>query len=371
MQRAGGERRELEKGLSSAQERLRQIEARVARASREVAEAEAALARQRAAMQQAQQRRQELNTSLQSQRRQLAQLLRNSHAQGNQTPLRLLLSQDQAEDASRLLTYNRYVQQQRIDMLKQVNDELAELQELESRITAEQEELARRQATARSLSEELAHERRQQSVEVQNLNRTHGEKKNREQALARDVRSLENLLANLRAQAARAQAQRRQAEQREQREQKRQSTAAPTQRRGTTAETARRTAPDTRVGGGSWPVNGQLVTRYGARLPDGRTSTGLLIEAAAGTPVSAVADGTVVFADWMTGYGNILIIDHGAGHMSLYAHNETLLRSQGQRVKRGEPIARVGSSGGQGRNALYFELRRNGQPVDPAGWLRR
>ena len=106
-------------------------------------------------------------------------------------------------------------------------------------------------------------------------------------------------------------------------------------------------------------------------MPDGRTSSGVLIGAAAGSPVNAVADGTVVFSEWMTGYGLILIIDHGNGYMSLYAHNDALLRDAGDRVRRGDPVAKVGSSGGHGRPALYFELRRNGQPVDPTTWLQR
>ena len=109
----------------------------------------------------------------------------------------------------------------------------------------------------------------------------------------------------------------------------------------------------------------------GGRLPDGRSSSGVLIGAPAGTVVSAVADGTVVFSEWMTGYGLILIVDHGNGYMSLYAHNDTLLRDAGDRVRRGDAVARVGSSGGHGRPALYFELRRNGQPVDPSTWLQR
>ena len=106
-------------------------------------------------------------------------------------------------------------------------------------------------------------------------------------------------------------------------------------------------------------------------MPDGRTSAGVLIGAANGSPVSAVADGTIVFSEWLTGYGLILIIDHGNGYMSLYAHNDGLLRDAGDAVKRGEAVASVGTSGGQERPALYFELRRNGSPVNPAGWLTR
>jgi len=114
-----------------------------------------------------------------------------------------------------------------------------------------------------------------------------------------------------------------------------------------------------------------LLARYGGKLPDGRTSSGVLIGAPAGSTVTAVADGTVVFSDWMTGYGMILIVDHGNGYMSLYAHNDTLLKDAGARVSRGDAVAKVGNSGGQGVTALYFELRRGGQPVNPDSWLQR
>ncbi len=131
------------------------------------------------------------------------------------------------------------------------------------------------------------------------------------------------------------------------------------------------TAPAPQVGGLGWPLAGNLLAGYGARMPDGRGSDGLLIAATAGTPVKAVADGTVVYAEWMTGYGLLLIVDHGNDHMSLYAHNESLLREPGDRVSRGDPVSTVGSSGGHGRPALYFELRRGGRTVNPNTWLKR
>ncbi|MFT4198222.1 MAG: peptidoglycan DD-metalloendopeptidase family protein, partial [Pseudoxanthomonas sp.] len=130
-------------------------------------------------------------------------------------------------------------------------------------------------------------------------------------------------------------------------------------------------APAPKVGGLGWPAAGSLLARFGGTMPDGRSSQGVLIGAPVGTPVTAVADGTVVFAEWMTGYGLILIIDHGNGYMSLYAHDETLLRNVGDVVKKGDAVARVGSSGGFGTPALYFELRHDGAPVDPSTWLQR
>ena len=125
------------------------------------------------------------------------------------------------------------------------------------------------------------------------------------------------------------------------------------------------------VGGLGWPLSGSLLAGYGGKMPDGRGSDGLLIGASAGTPVKAVADGTVVYAEWMTGYGLLLIVDHGNDYMSLYAHNDALLRDAGDAVRRGEAVSTVGSSGGHGRPALYFELRRHGQPVNPNVWLKR
>ena len=131
-------------------------------------------------------------------------------------------------------------------------------------------------------------------------------------------------------------------------------------------------APPVQVGGLGWPLSGTLLAGFGgthARRPRQHRHADRARPPA--RTVKAVADGSVVFAEWMTGYGMILIVDHGNGYMSLYAHNDALLRDAGDRVKRGDAVASVGNSGGQGRPALYFELRRNGQPVDPRTWLQK
>jgi septal ring factor EnvC (AmiA/AmiB activator) len=114
-----------------------------------------------------------------------------------------------------------------------------------------------------------------------------------------------------------------------------------------------------------WPLEGNVLTGYGD------ASSGLLIAGTAGAEVHAVADGRVAFANWLKGYGLIVIIDHGNGLMSLYANNDALLKNAGDSVHAGEAVSTVGSSGGQGRNALYFEIRQGGKAVDPRAWLRR
>lgn len=367
LRQTAAERRDAEQALQAANAQLRQADANVARSSRQLAEVEQALSKQEEQLAQARQQGASLQAAIQAQRGKLASLLRDSQRQGNHSALKLLLSQDQLADSQRVLAYQRYLQQQRIELLDKINADLAQIKALELQAGQLQSRLLEQREQHRLLTSQLARERQSQRQAVARLNAQHAEKKSRETALARDVRSLETVLANLRSQAARAaSAQRQQAS--------RNSASAATRSSGSRAQSARASQPaasSVRVGGGAWPLSGTLVTRFGARQSDGRPASGILIEAAAGAPVTAVAAGKVVYSDWMTGYGMILIIDHGDGYMSLYAHNESLLRDVGSRVARGEQIARVGNSGGQGRNALYFELRRNGRPVDPATWLRR
>ncbi|HEX5394637.1 MAG TPA: peptidoglycan DD-metalloendopeptidase family protein [Rhodocyclaceae bacterium] len=117
------------------------------------------------------------------------------------------------------------------------------------------------------------------------------------------------------------------------------------------------------------PVRGDVTARFGSPRADGGTTwKGLFIRATEGAEVKAVAAGQVVFSDWLRGFGNLLIVDHGDGYLSIYGNNQSLFRQAGQSVKAGEAVAAVGSSGGQGESGLYFELRHQGQPFDPLKW---
>lgn len=118
------------------------------------------------------------------------------------------------------------------------------------------------------------------------------------------------------------------------------------------------------------PVRGSITGRFGARREDGQSIwKGLFFRAAEGADVRAVAAGVVVFADWLRGYGNLLIIDHDDDFLSVYGNNQTLLADVGQKVSAGKAIATVGASGGQEESGLYFELRHRGQAFDPGKWL--
>jgi len=376
------ERRKLEGERGDASRKLRAADEQVGQSSRTLSETEAALQREAAALADLQERRQGMQLGLGEQHRELAGLVRNAYMLGSDAPLKVLLSQDRAADAQRALVYHRYLQGDRARRIGALTTELQALETLERNIEERRKALAQTREQHRQRIAQLERDRKQRAVVVAELDKRFQDRSSREKALGQDAKSLERLLANLRATARRAEAERRAAVKRAASERAaaerasaasgdapRRSAAAVTAKPPTRTVVASAAAP--KVGGLGWPLSGNLLARFGGTLPDGRASGGVLIGAAAGSTVSAVADGSVVFAEWMTGYGLILIVDHGNGYMSLYAHNDSLLRDAGDVVKRGDALAKVGSSGGQGVPALYFELRRNGQPVDPATWLQR
>ena len=358
------ERRRIEGQRGEAARKLRELDERVGTSTRALKRVEAELHRQQAELQALQARRGALDTALGAQRRELAQLLRAAYAVGGDAPLKLMLSQDRVADGNRLLAYHGYLQRDRARRIADLRAELAGLTELERRIADASAALAATRQQQQADVARLERDRKRRSSAVAELDQRYQDRRTRERALGRDVKGLQNVLSQLRAAARRAEAERK--------------AAAAREARTGSASSGRRPPPPVianaqpiRVGGLGWPLSGTLVTAYGGTLPDGRRSQGVLIAAPAGTAVQAVANGKVVFAEWMSGYGLLCIVDHGNGTMSLYANNDGLLRDAGSDVKRGDAVASVGNSGGQGQSALYFELRRNGQPVDPRAWLQK
>ncbi|WP_353075747.1 murein hydrolase activator EnvC family protein [Stenotrophomonas sepilia] len=371
------ERRQIEGQRGQASQQLREADEKVARTGRALAQTEAALREQGRALAEAEQRRSTLQGNLAQQHRELAGLLRAAYQLGNHAPLKLLLSQDTVADANRALAYHRYLQRERAERITTLTADLKELEALQAQIAERKQKLQGTQQDQKQQAAALEADRRDRAKTVASLEERFKDQREKEQALGQDAKALETLLANLRAAAARAEAERRAAARRAAAEKAaaeraaRQAAAQGRPPPPTKVPPAVASAPAPKVGGLGWPLSGNLLARYGGKLPDGRTSSGVLIGAPAGSTVTAVADGTVVFSDWMTGYGMILIVDHGNGYMSLYAHNDTLLKDAGARVSRGDAVAKVGNSGGQGVTALYFELRRGGQPVNPDSWLQR
>ncbi len=376
------ERRKLDDARGEAARKLRSADEQVGKSSRSLSETEAALQREQAELAKLQQRRDDMGRRLVSQRAQLTALVRASYQLGDDAPLKVLLSQDRLADANRALAYHRYLQGDRSRRIAALSAELKALDAVERDIATRRAQLDATRNQQRARVDALARDRKANAALTADLDQRYQDRTAREKALGQDARSLERLLDNLRVAAQRAEAERKAQAKRvaaQQAAARKVANAArssgdkpvtPT-RAPTKPAVAVATAPALKVGGLGWPLSGNLLARFGGRMPDGRSSAGVLIGAPTGSTVTAVADGAVVFSEWMTGYGLILIVDHGNGYMSLYAHNESLLKDAGDRVKRGDAVAKVGSSGGQGTPALYFELRRNGQPVDPGAWLQR
>jgi len=364
--RVASERRELEGQRGDATRQLRLADEQVGGVQRALRTTQTTLQRDTATLARLQAERVQHKAGLQAKRTELARLLRAAQLAGGDAPLKAMLAQDRIADAERALTYQGYLQRGRVQRIGEITRELQRIDALERDITDRSKALAGDQQKQRQQLQALETARKQRAGMLAGIDQQYQDRAGREKALGRDAKALQGLLAQLRAAAAKAA----RAAARAKAEVSRGATAA-----NTKSSSPRRaqlaSAPALRVGGLAWPVSGSLLAGYGGQMPDGRRSDGVLIAAAAGTPVKAVADGTVVFADWMTGYGMILIIDHGNGYMSLYAHNDGLLRDAGDAVKRGDPVASVGSSGGQDKPGLYFELRRNGQPVNPGSWLSR
>ena len=356
------ERRKLEGQRGDASRKLRQADEQVGGVQRALRNAETTLQRDSRTLAGLQVQRGQSRVDLDAKRQELARLLRAAQVAGSDAPLKAMLAQDRVAEAERLLTYQGYLQRGRVQRIRALTTELQRIDALEREITDRQAALDRDRKQQQSRLGELEQARKQRAGLLAGIDAQYKDRAGRERALGRDVKGLQKLLAQLRAAAARAA-----------REARADAARRAATGKGKTSAPPRAvaSAPALRVGGLGWPVTGNLLAAYGGRLPDGRRSDGVLVAAAAGTSVKAVADGQVVFADWMTGYGMILIIDHGNGYMSLYAHNDGLLRDAGDTVKRGDAVASVGNSGGQEQPALYFELRRNGEPVDPRGWLQR
>ncbi len=329
---------------------------------------------------------------LQSQRaeqqRLIALQIRAAHQSGGQEYLKLLLNQQQPEQFSRNLTYHDYLSRARRAQLAAYNQTLEQLHDVEAELASRHALLAGQQLELQDRRTALDTLRGEHRQVLARINRELGDgdkqlkARQQEQAeLARVLRTIEETLARQ----AREAEQKRLAEQRarEQAEQRRlaaAATATPERASPATPASGPRVSSQAPAFGGPfaqargklpWPVDGRLLARFGTPRGDARLKwDGVLIGAPAGTRVRAIHDGRVVFADWLRGAGMLLIVDHGGGYLSLYGHNQTLLKSAGELVKAGEAIATVGSTGGQDTPALYFAIRQQGQPSDPLRWCR-
>ena len=301
----------------------------------------------------------------------IASLARAAYRSGREEYLRLLLNQQHPERFSRVVTYHDYLSRARREQIETFNETLRQLSNIQADIDRQQAVLLVRKSDLEQRSAELSKAREERRVALAELQRRQNTQSQKLKARQDEQAQLDRLLKTIEETLAR--------QAREAEEARRAAAAAARQQDSAGAEGPRVATggsvngPFARARGKlPWPVDGRLVARYGSpRAGDSRSTwDGVLIGANAGTQVRAIHGGRVVFADWLRGAGLLVILDHGDGYLSLYGHNQSLLKSAGDQVAAGEAIATVGSSGGQQSTALYFAIRQQGRPVDPAQWCR-
>lgn len=258
-------------------------------------------------------------------------------------------------------------------LIQNLDKAIAEAAEAARRAEAERKAEAARQARAARLAREQAEQARRRAEAAQ----ADQARRQVEAAAQAEKANQEAQAANQQARAARQQAQ---AEQAQKAREQAPSARTETAREASNVQKAPERAPEgTAPPGGfhglgrglPYPVRGEVQGRFGASRPDGAgVWRGIVLRAPEGTPVHVIAAGRVVYANWLSGFGNIMIVDHGGGYMSIYAYNQSLLKRVGDIVRAGETIATVGSTGGQVESGLYFEIRHDGAPVNPLLWLK-
>jgi len=272
----------------------------------------------------------------------LAQQLRAAYSSGNHDYLKLILNQKKPASVQRTLTYYQYFNQARITeitkfettvkQLTQVTleqqEQTAKLTQLKQQQTSQKQQLSNsskaRKSTLKKLNKQLL-------TNQQKLNKLEFEEEN----LAIELSRLEKLSRQ---------------------EQK--------------IKTLNLTGLNSLKHQLNWPIKGRLFKRFGNRKQGSLKWKGVLINAPVGTEIKSIHNGKVLFSDWLNGYGLVIVVDHGDGYMSLYGHNQALLKNVGDRVETGEPLALVGQSGGQSRSGLYFEIRHDGKTVNPKIWCQ-
>ncbi len=388
-----------EENKADAADRLRESERQISRLQRELHELTEQRGQLKKKLQNLEKQSQELTDTLGQQQVQLEKLLYKQYLRGNPDSLQLLLNGDDPNQMARDLYYMSAIAQTRAELMGEISATLDKKKALAADARERAEEISEVEAQQQQRHADIQKEREQHkalyaqvSDKVKAQRQEIGNLQQNEKRLTQLIDRLSKILAIQAAQAARAEEAARAAEAAriaEAARQKEKLKARPAEEereparpvagseppRPKAVEAENRLEPVASDGSfarqkGSLrlPVRGSLAGRFGSPREGGGTWRGLFIKAGPGSDVKAVANGRVVFAEWMRGFGNLLIVDHGDAYLTIYGNNDSLLKQVGQAVKGGETVATVGNSGGNQDSGLYFELRHQGQPIDPMKW---
>ena len=295
-------------------------------------------------------------STLKTRQAQLAKLLYQQYLGGRSEPLKLLLNHENPNEIARQMHYFSYISRAHAALIASLRSHLARLRELAQEVEKQLAELTA--ITARQAVEKrrLEQEKRARGKVLARIARDIQQQKRKIGTLKRDENRLTKLVEQLGRIIARTPSR---------------PSPVPRLKNERLPDSTGDGTPFQQLKGKlHLPVRGELGNRFGSpRSDSGLNWKGLFIAARPGEEVHAIAAGRVVFADWLRGFGNLLIIDHGDSYMSLYGNNETLYKQVGETIRGGETIAAVGNSGGNTDSGLYFEIRYQGKPFDPLTWV--
>jgi len=371
----------LKKELNIAQEAhgdaadaLKDSEKNISETNRKLYELNLQHKENRAKLESLQDQKASLQTTVQQQKQLLGAQLYEQYLHGQQSYIQVLLQQQDPGAMARQLQYFSYVSKARAELINSMQANLGKITRLNDATSQALKQITELKVAQEQERRELQKQKAERGKVLKQLSSKISAQRGEIDKLKRDEKSLSQLVEKL-AKLALAKP-------------KPPKPAKSTSRQNNQASPESNTAgqplarndtlPSNAYDGSNFaglrgklnlPVRGEVTNRFGAtREETGISWKGLFIKAAEGNEVKAVAAGRVVFADWMRGFGNLLIIDHGDGYMSLYGSNQALLKQAGDTVKGGDTIAAVGNTGGNETNGLYYELRKQSRPFDPLSW---
>ncbi len=322
---------------------LRETETQIGAMARSIRATEQSLERQKRRLSELEGERADARLKLDQHRSTLERQIRAAYAMGHQEKMKILLNQEDPAVVSRVMVYYDYFNSARVSQMEQIHKNLQQLNAIERTIAQEEQRLQQLQAKNHAQISQLEAAQQGRREIIASLSSRLQSEGQELESLKSDEKQLQTLLTDIQ------------------------------QALVDIPLASEAHVPfSTRKGKLPWPSRGRLVASFGSYREVGKLKwDGVMIAAPEGQEVRAIHHGRVAFADWLRGFGLLLIIDHGDGYMSLYGHNQSLFKETGEWVEPGEVVAQVGNSGGRATSGIYFGIRHNGQPVNPAQWCLR
>ena len=363
---------------ADASDALKESEKAISETNRKLFELKQRQQQQSESLQALQTQKASLEKTIEGQKSQLSKQIYEQYLHGQQNYLQVILQEQDPSELTRQLQYFSYIARARQAQIMNMQSNLGRVTKLNEETANALKEVVNLKSKQEMERKNLESQKQAHSKVLEKLSSQINAQRNEIEKLKRDEKSLSQLVDRL----ARAS---------QPKPQKSSPTNKPSDSSREAATSKTETEPHTQLpfatneslpnnafDGSSFeslkgklnlPVRGEVTNKFGnSRQDTGLTWKGLFIKSNEGNEVKSIANGRVVFADWMRGFGNLIIVDHGGGYMSLYGNNQSLLRKIGDTIKGGDTIASVGNSGGNETSGLYYELRSHSKPFDPMSW---